>query len=86
MTYKNDPAKDIKLDLANPNNSMTVTTGDGKKITNNAEIIKFFEESMAKKYKSINNQLEINLHRKQKISQNHIVTKKIISTFAPRIN
>lgn len=64
MTYKNDPAKDIKLDLASPNTSMTVTTEGGKKITNNAEIIKFFEESMAKKYKSFNNQLELNLHRK----------------------
>ena len=64
MTYKNDPAKDIKLDLANPNHSMTVTTGEGKKLTNNAEIIKFFEELSARKYKSNNNQLELNLHRK----------------------
>lgn len=64
MTYKNDPAKDIKLDLANPNNSMTVTTGDGTKLTKNAEIIKYFEESLAQKYKTINNQLELNLHRK----------------------
>ncbi|MFL9835583.1 GLPGLI family protein [Chryseobacterium terrae] len=64
MSYKNDPAKDIKLDLANPNNSMTVNTGDGKKLTNNAEIIKYFEESLARKYKLENNQLELNLHRK----------------------
>lgn len=64
MTYKNDPAKDIKLDLANPNNSMTVTTESGTKLTSNAEIIKYFEESLAQKYKTINNQLELNLHRK----------------------
>lgn len=64
MSYKNDPAKDIKLDLANPNNSMTVTTESGTKLTSNPEIIKYFEESMARKYKSVNNQLELNLHRK----------------------
>jgi GLPGLI family protein len=64
MSYKNDPAKDIKLDLANPNNSMTVTTESGAKLTSNPEIIKYFEESMAKKYKTVNNQLELNLHRK----------------------
>lgn len=64
MTYKNDPAKDIKLDLANPSNSMTVTTESGTKLTSNAEIIKYFEESLAQKYKTINNQLELNLHRK----------------------
>lgn len=64
MSYKNDPAKDIKLDLANPNNSMVVTTEGGTKLTNNAEIIKYFEESLATKYKSVNNQLELNLHRK----------------------
>lgn len=64
MSYKNDPAKDVKLDLADPHTTMTVTTESGAKLTSNAEIIKFFEESMAKKYKSINNQLEINLHRK----------------------
>ncbi|MCD1115615.1 GLPGLI family protein [Chryseobacterium turcicum] len=64
MAYKNDPAKDIKLDLANPNNSMTVTTESGTKLASNAEIIKYFEESLAQKYKTINNQLELNLHRK----------------------
>lgn len=64
LSYKNDPAKDIKLDLADPNTSMTVTTEGGAKLSNNAEIIKYFEESLAKKYKTINNQLELNLHRK----------------------
>ncbi|OBW43230.1 hypothetical protein AB670_00422 [Chryseobacterium sp. MOF25P] len=64
MSYKNDPAKDIKLDLADPNTSMEVTTEGGAKLTSNAEIIKYFEESMSKKYKSVNNQLELNLHRK----------------------
>lgn len=64
LAYKNDPAKDVKLDLADPNTTMTVTTEAGSKLTNNAEIIKYFEESMAKKYKSNNNQLELNLHRK----------------------
>lgn len=64
MSYKNDPAKDFKLDLASPNTTMTVTTGTGIKLTNNADIIKYFEESLAQKYKANNNQLELNLHRK----------------------
>ncbi|MFC7347588.1 GLPGLI family protein [Chryseobacterium zhengzhouense] len=64
LSYKNDPAKDIKLDLADPHTTMTVTTESGAKLTSNPEIIKYFEESMAKKYKTNNNQLELNLHRK----------------------
>lgn len=64
MTYKNDPAKDIKLDLADPNTKMTVYTEGGAELTDNLEIIKYFEESQAKKYKSNNNQLELNLHGK----------------------
>lgn len=63
LSYKNDPAKDIKVDLADPKTSMTVTTEGGSKITNNAEIIKYFEESLAKKYQKINNKIELNLHK-----------------------
>lgn len=63
MAYKNDPAKDVKLDLADAHTTMTVTTEAGIKLTQNAEIIKYFEESLAKKYKTYNNHLELNLHR-----------------------
>lgn len=64
MSYKNDPAKDVKLDLADPNTTMTVTTESRAKLTSNAEVIKYMEESMGKKYKTNNNQLELNLHKK----------------------
>lgn len=44
MSYKNDPAKDVKLDLADPNTTMAVTTESGAKLTSNAEVIKYMEE------------------------------------------
>lgn len=64
LSYKNDPAKDIKLDLADPHTTMTITTEGGAKLTDKAEIIKYFEQSMAEKFKTNNNQLELNLYKK----------------------
>lgn len=64
LSYKNDPAKDIKLKLSNPNTRMEISFGDGRVIRDNAEIIKYYEGTLSEKYKNNNNQLELNLHKK----------------------
>lgn len=64
LSYLNDPAKDIKQKLSSPNTRMEISFGDGRIIRDNAEIIKYYEVSLAEKYKRENNHLELNLHRK----------------------
>lgn len=64
LSYKNDPAKDIKLKLSSPNTRMEISFGDGRVIKDNAEIIKYYEGTLSEKYKNNNNQLELNLHKK----------------------
>lgn len=64
LSYKNDPAKDIKQKLSSPKTTMTVSFGDGRVIKDNAEIIKYYSEIIGEKYKKNNNQLELNLHKK----------------------
>lgn len=64
LSYKNDPAKDIKQKLSSPNNRMEVSFGDGRTIRDNAEIIKYYEEYLAEEFKNTNNHLELNIHRK----------------------
>ena len=64
LSYKNDPAKDIKQKLSSPNTRMEVSFGDGRTIRDNAEIIKYYEESLAEEFKRNNNHLELNVHKK----------------------
>lgn len=63
LSYKNDPAKDIKQKLSSPNTRMEISFGDGRVIKDNAEIIKYYEGKLSEKYKN-NNQLELNLYKK----------------------
>lgn len=64
LSYKNDPAKDVKQKLSNPNTKMEISFGDGRVINENAEIIKYYEGMLSEKYKNNNNQLELNLYKK----------------------
>ncbi|MBD8083205.1 GLPGLI family protein [Chryseobacterium caseinilyticum] len=64
QSYKNDPAKDIKQKLSSPNTRMEVSFGDGRIIKDNAEIIKYYEESLGEVFKRNNNHLELSLHKK----------------------
>jgi len=64
LSYKNDPAKDVKQKLSSPNTRMEISFGDGRIIKDNAEIIKYYDESLAEAFKKNNNQIELNLHRK----------------------
>lgn len=63
LSYKNDPAKDIKMTLSNPNSSIEVSLEGGKIINDRAEVIKYFEEKKGRKYKNNNNYLELSLHQ-----------------------
>lgn len=56
--YQNDPVKNLKQELARPGVSMIVQTGDGRKITETNELIRYYEEEAREKMKRKNNPIE----------------------------
>lgn len=60
--YANDPVKQLKQELAMPNYSMTLKV-DEKIITDNNEIIRYYEKTEREKLAKFNNPLEPNLYK-----------------------
>lgn len=57
--YRNDPTKQIRQELSQPGVSMVVRTGDGRRITETVELIRYHEEREREKMKRKNNPIEL---------------------------